>query len=518
MRPIREAFCSVAQTAEAKLAFVRFADGLLHVTAFRGRSEKDRLSATCPACASPVTIRLGNRRVAHAAHRQGGGHDCIATVGESALHLNSKIALGLALQALADDAASANRLPELEIALTCLGADDCPLPARRVWAETWDRVEIECRVGVHRPDLVLTLDGRTVGALEVLVSHEVTPEKATALRILGVPWLEVLAQKLGPRGPLLKQSWRHGHALPVYRASTDSGQWYCPKHEVMRLLGNARQEYQVMKDRQGPDADELIAYGRELAATEKELTSILAEIADVERATDLEVARMTKQAVELPDRIAQSRRLVEVAKGDLAAAQKAAEDRTQDAREKHAYGGVLQDELNDLDKELVHYEGLRRHLSGYRPLSVVTDSLHTPIGRRTLYWCPIDVYRPPRRHIRHSATRVVFHMDLVKEPGRTTELWLLEDGNRRHCRIGAERDDAEARLRAALDARLSEWSQEPGAFVDRPCDWVAARLGRGIPNEAWYERAGPVPQAYGWDESELRWVLRDMVVTPIPMP
>ena len=166
---------------------VRLGEALLHVTAFRVRPKSERRQAQCPACLAPVTIRDGQRRIPHAAHRPGTGDGCPATAGESALHLNTKVLLGQKLQALADRARADGQLPSIEIALACLADRDCPIPAWCAWRITWDHVDIECRVGIHRPDLVLSLDGVHVAAIEVMVTHEVVPEKATALRLLGVP-------------------------------------------------------------------------------------------------------------------------------------------------------------------------------------------------------------------------------------------------------------------------------------------------------------------------------------------
>ncbi len=446
-------------------------------------------------------------------HRKGTGLACAATSGESALHLNTKIALGQALQVLAEEARLAGRLPELEIALACIGAPDCPLPARRLWLITWDHVEIECRLGVHRPDIVLKLDGRDVGALEILVSHEVTPEKATALRLLNVPWLEVLAAKLGIAGPHLEASWSRGTALPVHRASKESGQWYCPTHEASRWLSEARQEYQAIKERQGPAAQALVAYGKELAASEKEVARVLAEAENVKRAANEEIARVTALTEQLPNRIQESRRLLERAKLDLAAAEAAAAQRTGESIKRLGESASLEGELHELDEELQHYESLRRRLAGEsdaKPGEFVSD------GRRTLYWRPVDVYRAQRwpRHW-HRAMRTVFHVDRVAILGKATELWLVEDGNTRHCRVDANQVDADLRLWDAFEQRLSAWRLD-GAILDCPCNWVRVPYGESIPNEAWWEVTGPAPRAYVWNEADHCWMLNGLVDAPRP--
>jgi hypothetical protein len=507
-------FCQVDQTKQAKLVFVRLVDELLHVTAFRERAKQERLHAECPACHSPVTVRLGEHRVAHAAHRKGTGHACPATSGESALHLNTKIALGQSLQALADSARLAGRLPELEVALACLGEQECPLPAWRPWAVAWDHVEIECRIGIHRPDIVLSLGGREVGAIEVLVTSEVTPEKASALRILNVPWLEVRAVELGFHGTRIDGPWTPGTALPVYRASKDSGQWYCPKHEAARRLSDARRRYQTMKENRDPAVSTLVAYGKALAESEKEVAELIAEIEAVQRATDAEVARLHSLADELPKKISESQRLLERAKQDFADTEARSAQRITEARDQCAKSVFLEEDLHKIDDELRQFERLRRRLSGY-PEEPSTPGRFVQDVRRTLFWRVVDIYTAPTRHSRPKAMRCVLHVDRVAVPGKAHELVLMEDENLQLCRVDASHEDAFVRLCAALDARIAH-KMNAGVLIDYPCDWVRLQYGESIPNEAWWERTGSAPQAYSWSGSEERWVLVGVVDTPAP--
>ena len=388
-----------------------------------------------------------------------------------------------------------------------------PLPARSSWAVAWDNVEVECRIGVHRPDIVLRLAGREVGAIEVLVTHEVTAEKAAALRMLGVPWLEIAASDLGFHDTPAGLAWAPGAVLPVYRASKESGQWYCPIHEASRRLMEARRHYQSMKDTHGPAAEALIAQGKLLAASEREVVRLLAQTEAVTRAADDEVARLRALAEELPERIAESGRLLERAKRDFATAEALAAQRTEEALERFGPSALLESDLLATDEELRHYERLRRRLSG-EPHEHTTPGQITSDERRTLLWRPMDVYRTHRSPRRHTATRGVFHIERVAVPGKAHELILVEDGNTRHCRVDASQDDAELRLREAFDKRVDEWRRS-GAIIDFPCEWVRVPYGQSIPNEAW-ERKGPVPQAYSWSESEDRWVLPAVVNTPMP--
>jgi hypothetical protein len=506
--------CRISQSTSAKLVYVRLAQSVLHVTAFRDRPKQDRNLARCPACLAPVTLRDGARRVPHAAHRPGTGEGCPATVGESALHLNTKIALGHELQAMADRARDGSKLPSLEIALSCLADADCPVPTWRRWSVTWDHVEIECRVGEHRPDIVLSLAGQTVGAIEVLVTHEISPEKAAALRVLNVPWLEVLAVRVASDGVERQLAWGPTMPLPVSRASQEAGQWYCPSHEAAHRLSEARIRYRTLKDEQGPARQVLVEYGRALAASEEEVRKLLAETAAVNAAADAEIDKLAALAKDLPARIAETGQLIKGSKRALEIAKADAAARVDEAREISAASLLQQEEYEALDQELRHYEGLRQRLTadfvdGERPGYFRGDA------RRTLIWRPIDIYRTYRYPRRHTATRGVFHIDRVRVPGKGDELWLIEDGHIHHYRIEASREDAVMQLRAALDRRLGQW-REQNAIIDLPCDWVRVPYGESIPYDAWLELTGCVRRAYDWDEELGGWALLGVVETTVP--
>jgi hypothetical protein len=100
------------------------------------------------------------------------------------------------------------------------------------WLRAWNEVLVEHRVGdSRRPDLVLRRDGTTIGALEVLVSHAVSAEKADVLAALGVPWIEIRADEAlaGADG------WTPERPLPVKQ--TDLGrQWRCDAHRARHAM------------------------------------------------------------------------------------------------------------------------------------------------------------------------------------------------------------------------------------------------------------------------------------------
>lgn len=97
----------------------------------------------------------------------------------------------------------------------------------------WDEVAVEACVAAaethRRPDIVLRRRGQAIGAIEVLVTHAVSDEKAAVLASAGVPWVEVLANErlLDP-----VSGWRLGTALPAKRIgpSETEGGWRCDRH------------------------------------------------------------------------------------------------------------------------------------------------------------------------------------------------------------------------------------------------------------------------------------------------
>src|SRR6185503_16080573 len=100
----------------------------------------------------------------------------------------------LAAALRATSAASAR----LTIGRRCAGVrgEDCDRTFVAQWLDGWDDVLVEHRVGdLRRPDIVLRQNGAAIGAIEIVVSNAVSPEKAAALATLGVPWVEVDADE-----------------------------------------------------------------------------------------------------------------------------------------------------------------------------------------------------------------------------------------------------------------------------------------------------------------------------------
>ena len=292
------------------------------------------------------------------------------------------------MQALADRARADGQLPSIEIALACVADPDCPIPAWCVWPITWDHVDIECRVGTHRPDLVLSLGGVQVAAIEVRVTHEVMPEKATALRLLGVPWLEVVATAVATEGGQ-RLTWRPTLPLPVRRASQESAQGNCPSHDVKRRLEATRERYReryrALKHRDDPGVKEVEAYGRQLRQSEEEIVSILAQTASVTAAADAEESRLAELNEDLPRRIAAAEQRLVQAKEGLTMAERLAADRMCSAEVTFRASVLGVQRLLELDAELQRYERLRRQLSADHDECVLPGQFKQDI-RRTLFW------------------------------------------------------------------------------------------------------------------------------------
>lgn len=162
------------------------------VSDFAGLPPARRPAAHCPACGRRLVLKLGRVLRHHAAHAPDVA--CVATQPETALHLDVKLALAARLAAAAGDDA------KLVLQLQCTGdASACAATRLVSWMHGWDEVAIETQVRSlddHRqPDILLRREGWPVAAIEVLVTHRVSEEKAEALARLGIPWTEVRADE-----------------------------------------------------------------------------------------------------------------------------------------------------------------------------------------------------------------------------------------------------------------------------------------------------------------------------------
>jgi hypothetical protein len=218
------------------LAWVLVDGAPYHVSTFAELPPRRRPAASCPQCGRRVTLKLGDIRRHHAAHRA--GDVCAATHPETALHLNCKFTLAEALRAQAGAEARCATVRR------CAGASGEPCDETLIteWLSGWDEVLVEHRVGdSRRPDIVLlrgSASGAAIGAIEVVVTNAVSAEKAGALATLGVPWIEVCgSSELAARG-----GWSPRDPLPVARVSGEDP-WRCQVHAAQhRAVLDARAE------------------------------------------------------------------------------------------------------------------------------------------------------------------------------------------------------------------------------------------------------------------------------------
>lgn len=162
----------------ARLQWVLVDDALVHVSKYKPLPPNQRPACQCPVCNQPVTMKLGNIREHHCAHRTGAV--CVATRPETALHLNVKYYLAKQLEAASS----------LVIFEPCQGTG-CTSYRRRSWLSGWNRVEVEHTIESYRPDIVLFKDTVPIGAIEVYVTHAVEEAKEQYLQKLNIPWIEV---------------------------------------------------------------------------------------------------------------------------------------------------------------------------------------------------------------------------------------------------------------------------------------------------------------------------------------
>ena len=204
-----------------------------------------RPASFCPICIAPVTLKLGTRNRHHYAHEP--DSVCAAASGEGALHLAAKLLLAEALGGGGDNLSLRRvcaRVPGEVARVRCAEGPLETLPL------AWDTVEIERSLPSLRADLMLTLQGRPVLALEVRVTHAVDERKSAALKVLGIPWLEIDAARLLP---LVGAVWNGADPLPVVAHSEHiPPEWRCAHHaplfaeiEAHRLNGVHRLAWRV---------------------------------------------------------------------------------------------------------------------------------------------------------------------------------------------------------------------------------------------------------------------------------
>jgi hypothetical protein len=216
---VRRTQAPTAGPTSAQLAWVIVDGEPHHVSEFAALPPRRRPHARCPECGELLVLKLGEVRVHHAAHKPD-SPVCAATNPETALHLNLKYHIARELMAQAGRA--------IGVVTPCADAP-CAETNVHAWPEArWTGVDVERRVGVEhmrRPDIVVLDGDRPVAAVEVLVSHAVDREKASALASLRIPWIEVR----GDPALLDGAGWRRELPLPVHRRAP-MDPWRCAAH------------------------------------------------------------------------------------------------------------------------------------------------------------------------------------------------------------------------------------------------------------------------------------------------
>jgi hypothetical protein len=217
-----------ARSADAwSLVWVVVDGHLHHVSDFAAVAARERPPARCPECGDIVTLKLGRVRRHHAAHA---AHAvCDAAHPETALHLDCKLALAAALErALAGGSARS-----LTFIRRCAGpllgaSENCDATSVAPLADGWDAVAVERRVSdTLRPDVLLTRGDVPVAAIEIVVTHAVSADKARALDVLGVPWIEID----GAERLTSVDGWRLDEPIAI-RAEGGRSPWRCAAHRA----------------------------------------------------------------------------------------------------------------------------------------------------------------------------------------------------------------------------------------------------------------------------------------------
>lgn len=169
---------------ESHLSWVLVESELHHVKDFAHIKPKLRPISYCPDCKGQVILKLGQKKIFHAAHKAP-NTNCPLTNPESALHLNAKLHIAQELRKF---------LP-MKVAYPCDGFNeescDSEMTTMLDYLSGWDEVQVEYSIDQYRPDIVLLKNGKSIGAVEVFVTHAIEPEKEKYLQELSIPWIEV---------------------------------------------------------------------------------------------------------------------------------------------------------------------------------------------------------------------------------------------------------------------------------------------------------------------------------------
>jgi len=200
----------MAKLSSIKPIWVLVDKHLREVSEFAHLPRNQRPDASCPACQRPIIFKLGNYRVHHYAHRP--EDVCAANQPETALHLNTKFYIYKQLL----------QARTVYIEESC--ARYCGEKRTQVWLEKWDSVNVEFTVDSFRPDIALLSEGKVIGAIEVLVSHSVSEQKAQYFADQRISWLEVQANETLYEGD---NTWTPEKPLAFYHCYPQFEHWIC---------------------------------------------------------------------------------------------------------------------------------------------------------------------------------------------------------------------------------------------------------------------------------------------------
>ena len=192
-----------------RLRWVLVEGKLCEVSAFKDIAPKARPKVYCPVCERQVTLKLGQKKVHHFAHRP--EDVCPSTNPETALHLNCKFHIYRQLQ-------------EAKTVYTVTSCDGCGKQKPIIWKRNWDTVEIEYNMNSIRPDIALLENGIVIGAIEIFVTHAVDSEKEQRLRSQQIDWIEIIGRERIYEEP---NAWTVESPLSTYRQHPKPPSWIC---------------------------------------------------------------------------------------------------------------------------------------------------------------------------------------------------------------------------------------------------------------------------------------------------
>jgi len=201
-------------TNDVQIAWAEVAGRVANISEFRGTPRGSRPKAVCQLCRRRLTMKLGDERAHHYAHRP--GDECSLQNPETALHYNTKHLLASKLR----------RVRLLGVTTKCAWSFKqarCTSDLSSVAAENWDDVHVESFISPIRPDILLATSGLPMLAIEIRATHAVPNAKAARLADINIPWIEVTAGQEC-------DAWDPGDLLPVIRYESGSEPGFCDTH------------------------------------------------------------------------------------------------------------------------------------------------------------------------------------------------------------------------------------------------------------------------------------------------